>query len=111
MLVRISDRLVDWINVGSRRTLVTAFSVSGLVLAPFWLTLSAYLLIRCGLLQENRFDLLWMPVAVGTAGCLLLPIEHLSTRILVAIAYAPVSAVLLMGFHLVVGCLLIGSCL
>jgi hypothetical protein len=110
MLTYMADHIEDWINVGSRRTLMSVICVSGVVLAPFWLTLGGFLLIRYGLLLPNRFDLFWMPIAAGTAGILLLPFGHLSTRVLAAAIYVPLAAVLLLGFNLVVGCLLIGSC-
>ena len=42
---------------------------------------------------------------------MLLPFEDFFSRIALAAIYAPVSAVLLVGFNIVAACLLIGECL
>lgn len=110
MRVQMKDRFEDCINVGHRRAGVMFFCISGLLLMPFWFTISSYFLVRQNLIRESQI-IFWTPVLAGTAGCLLLPIEPLSIRLLVAIAYTPVAAVFLVGFSITVGCLLIGSCL
>ncbi|KAA0103189.1 hypothetical protein CIW48_32965, partial [Methylobacterium sp. P1-11] len=110
MLVHLKDQTLDWINAGHRRTAVMLFFVSGLLLAPVWMTIGLYILIRHDLLGEGHLTF-WIPIFLGMAGCFFLPTERLSTRLLIAIAYAPVTVVFLVGFSITVGCLMIGSCL
>lgn len=110
MLFHLKDHVVDWIGVGQRRKIVMIFLAINLLLAPFWITLGLYFSIRHGVMGEDQLTL-WTPVFLGMVGCFFLPTKRLSTRAMIAIAYVPVTAVLLVGFSITVGCLMIGSCL
>jgi hypothetical protein len=107
MLVRMKDRLADWTSSDLRRTQLAI----GLIIAPIWIDLGSLLLISSGLIRSSVFAMFWFPMAIGVLGCFLLPIMSLAVRVVLALAYAPVTLTLLLGFNMTVGCGLTGECL
>ncbi|SOR29243.1 membrane protein of unknown function [Methylorubrum extorquens] len=104
------DRIAEWMSVGSRRTVLKSIYVIGIILSPIWVSLFVYFTMNYGFIDAVGLDLIYTPVFIGTVGCLILPIKSVILRILIAVAYGPTSLVLLLAFHLSVGCMLIGFC-